>query len=247
MYSKNELMAEKSVSTTWKTKKRRRESAARLRELKRAKMSASATAGSSSSDPSITMAPGSSSSDPSTASTSSSSSSDPSSSRSSIRSPTTHPEGTRSSDDERSEHSESENERDPSGSSDDESDFDDEKAQGVFDEWVVSLPLNSRRMLSVMLMETLQKRFKIGSTAAALEAAWMTGFNKKTVRGYKKEFFENHGKFRDEARGKYKRFCLFNDEALPLQASMWIRENSVKKGAPNMVARELCLWVNNEL
>ena len=47
--------------------------------------------------------------------------------------------------------------RDPSGTSDDEDDFDDEKAQGVFNEWVVSLPLNSRRMLAVMLMETLQK------------------------------------------------------------------------------------------
>ena len=108
----------------------------------------------------------------------------------------------------------SENERDPSGLSDDDSDFDDKKAQGVFDDWVVSLPLNSRRMLAVMLMETLQKRFKIGSTAAALEAAWMTGFNEKMVRGYRKEFFERRGKLKDEGRGKYKRFCLFNDESL---------------------------------
>ena len=69
-------------------------------------------------------------------------------------------------------------------------------------------------------METLQKCFKIGSTAAALEVAWMTGFNEKTVRGYRKEFFEHQGIFRDEARGKYKRFCLFNDEALRLQARM---------------------------
>ena len=73
-----------------------------------------------------------------------------------------------------------------------------------------------------MLMETLQKRTNIKSIAAALEAAWITGFNEKTIRGYRKEFFENHGTFRDELRGKCKRFCLFNEETLCLQAAMWI-------------------------
>jgi hypothetical protein len=63
--------------------------------------------------------------------------------------------------------------------SDEESDFDDEKAQRIFDEWVVSLPLNSHKMFSVMLMETPQKHFKIGSTAAALKTAWMTGFKQE--------------------------------------------------------------------
>ena len=81
-------------------------------------------------------------------------------------------------------------------------------------------------MLAVMLRETLQKRTNIKS---ALEAAWITGFNEKTIRGYRKEFFENHGTFRDESRGKYKRFCLFNEETLRLQAAMWIRKNAVKE------------------
>ena len=93
-----------------------------------------------------------------------------------------------SSNDEVSVHSESENERGASGSSSDEyvSDFDSEKVQGIFDDWVASLPLQSCKMLAVMLMETLQKRTNIKSTAAALEAAWITGFNEKTIRGYRK-------------------------------------------------------------
>ena len=37
-------------------------------------------------------------------------------------------------------------------------------------------------MLAVMLMETLQKRRNIKSTAAALEAAWVTGFNEKWIQ-----------------------------------------------------------------
>ena len=58
---------------------------------------------------------------------------------------TAHPEAMHPGDDECSEHSESETERDPLGSSDDDSDFDDKKALGVFDGWVVSLPLNLRK------------------------------------------------------------------------------------------------------
>ena len=91
-------------------------------------------------------------------------------------------------------------------------------------------------MQAVMLMETLQKRTNMKSTAAALEVALITGFNEKTICGYRKEFFENHGTFRHESRRKYKRFCLFNEKTLRLQAVMWIRENAVRKGAPKRVA-----------
>ena len=91
-------------------------------------------------------------------------------------------------------------------------------------------------MQAVMPMETLQKRTNIKSTAAALEAALITGFNEKTICGYRKEFFENHGTFKNESRRKYKRFWLFNEETLRLQAAMWIRENAARKGAPNLVA-----------
>ena len=127
-------------------------------------------------------------------------------------------------DDDHFSPSESKNERE------DRSDFDNEKAKAKFDHWVVILPLYNRKMLAVMLMETLQKRIKVGSTQAALEAAWITGFNEKTVRTCRKEFFERGGEFRDEAYGKYKRLCLLNEESLQLEACMWIHENAVKKG-----------------
>lgn len=92
--------------------------------------------------------------------------------------------------------------------------FDDEMAQAIFDDWVVSLPLSDCKMLAVLLMETVQKRFNIKSGAAALEAAWMTGFNEKTVHNYRKQFFENRGKFKEEGRGKYKRFYRFDRQSL---------------------------------
>jgi len=48
-----------------------------------------------------------------------------------------------------------------SSSSEDTSDFDSEKAQGTVGDWVLSLPLQSHKMLAVMPMETLQKRTNI--------------------------------------------------------------------------------------
>lgn len=59
------------------------------------------------------------------------------------------------------------------------------------------------------------------------EAASIPGFNEKTVRLYRKEFFEQKGNFR---QGKYKRHCLLNEENLKLDAAMWIRENAYMKG-----------------
>ena len=112
---------------------------------------------------------------------------------------------------------------------------------------MVSLPAYSRKMFSVLLTETLMNRLKMKSTAAALEAASATGLNEKTVRKYRKEFYENKGSFKDEKRGKYMHHCLLNDENLRLEAAMFIREHGYRKGEANLNAKLFCQWVNNEL
>ena len=49
-------------------------------------------------------------------------------------------------------------------------------------------------------------------------------------------------------RGKYDRMqAVSNNEDLTEQAKLHVRENSFKKGAPNMTVRSFCSWVNNEL
>ena len=148
---------------------------------------------------------------------------------------TVHPDP---SDDERSVRSESENKRDGLESSNEEdvSDFDSEKAQGIFDDWVISLPLQDRKMLSVMLMEMLQKRTALKSTAAVLEAAWITGFNEKTILvGTERSFL------RMVEDSRMKREASTREPAYSMRrafVSRQIRENAVRKGAPNLVARE---------
>ena len=149
-------------------------------------------------------------------------------------------------DDDCPQRSESENDRD-SESSSSESDFDDEKAQSIFDDWMVSLPALNRKTLAVLLMESFRNRQKMNVTDAAKEAASITGYNEKTVRQYRKEFFTQKGKFKEGKQGKYKRHCLLNDENLRLEAAMWVRENAYRKGEANMTATSFCQWVNNDL
>ena len=131
-----------------------------------------------------------------------------------------------------------------SGTSSAESDFD---AQGVFDDWVVSLRAYDRKILSVSLLETLRARQGLSVVDAAKESASFTGYNERTVRGYRKQFFEGKGKLEETRQGKYKRGCLLNDESLRLDAAMWARENAYKKGEPNMTAGKFCQYVNEEL
>jgi hypothetical protein len=129
-------------------------------------------------------------------------------------------------------------------SSSSESDFDEDAAQGVFDDWVASLRSYDRKLLSVALLEAFKTRQGMLLMDAAQESASFTGFNEKTVRRYRKQFFDG---FEDMKQGKYERCCLLNEEELRLDAVMWARENAYKKGEANMTAGKFCQWVNNEL
>ena len=157
-------------------------------------------------------------------------------------------ERTSSTDDEEEtmRESESENERELS-SSESEGDFDTDDAQHCFDDFVISLPSLARKTLSVSLMHYFQQRQGINMKQSAQEAAYITGYNEKTIREYRLDFLTNRVRFSDVKRGKYERFYLFNDENIHLEASMWVRQNAHKKGAANMTALSFCEWINNDL
>ena len=154
------------------------------------------------------------------------------------------PSGPLSEEDPPSE-SESENERGDGHTSDEESEFDNVKARELLDDWVEGLPRLDKKYLSVLLFQCFRNRHRMSICDAAVEAAYIAGVNERTIRGYKKEFFENKGSFKESRQGKHKRDCLLQN--LRLEASMWVRANTYKKGAANMTASSFCYWVNNDL
>ena len=60
----------------------------------------------------------------------------------------------------RAQSSDSENDRGDNSSSDDDSEFNDDKAQDIFDDWIISLSIPNRKMLSVLLFHSFRIRQK---------------------------------------------------------------------------------------
>ena len=125
--------------------------------------------------------------------------------------------------------------------------FDDERAQDLFDEFILSLPLDHRRMLAVLLTESFKNRQGMGVIDAAREAGSIVGYSDKTVRKLRKEFFENKGVLKERKQGKYERVTVYRNEELGEKAAKWVRENAFAKGKPNMTAQSFCQWVNDDL
>ena len=77
----------------------------------------------------------------------------------------------------RAQLSDSENDR-SSESSDNESDeLTDEKAQVIFDDWMISLSISQRKILAVLLFHSFRVRQGMSIVGAAQESASITGFN----------------------------------------------------------------------
>ena len=84
-------------------------------------------------------------------------------------------------------------------------------------------------MLSVILMEHFKHRLNLNVKQAATEAGSIVGFNEKTVRHYRSDFFENEGQFSVKMQGKYERHCVHHDETLNRKAAEWVREHAFIK------------------
>ena len=65
----------------------------------------------------------------------------------------------------------------------------------------VYLSISQRKMLAVLLFHSFMIRQGMSITGATQESGSITG---KTVRTYRKEFYENKGKFKETKQGKYK-------------------------------------------
>ena len=125
--------------------------------------------------------------------------------------------------------------------------FDGDATQDVFDDFVLSLPLDDRRMLAVLLMESFMNRQKMQVVDAAREAGSIVGYSDRTVRTLRKQFWDNNGMLEERKQGKYARMTVYGDEELNKKAAQWVRANALLKGQPNMTAQSFCVWVNEDL
>ena len=115
-------------------------------------------------------------------------------------------------------------------------------------DWVVSLPRDDLYALSLLLFHILQQEFQQLIYPASEIIGRVLNKNYKTVQKWRVGFIHNEGEVPEFVRGKYNRMqAISNNEDLTEQAKLYVRENSFKKGAPNMTIRSFCFWVNNKL
>ena len=68
-----------------------------------------------------------------------------------------------------------------------EKEVDQQRAQEIFDDWMVSLRLDQRWMLVVILMESFKCRQRMNVKDATQKAGLIVGFSEKTVRRHRND------------------------------------------------------------
>ena len=74
--------------------------------------------------------------------------------------------------------------------------------QQSYKEWVQKQPRDNLKVLAVMLMDTFIDRFGLTSVAAAKESGLLFNLNEKTVRTWRRDFYDNNGVFTETRQGK---------------------------------------------
>ena len=142
-------------------------------------------------------------------------------------------------------------------SSQSDSDFDPEDAllkdpDGMIEEfaadWIATLPRDDLYSLSLLLFHILQQEFLQLVYPASKIIGKVLNKNYKTIQKWRVDFLNNKVEVPDFLRGKYERMkAIASNEDLTEQARLYVRENSFKKGTPNMTAWSFCSLVNDEL
>ena len=114
--------------------------------------------------------------------------------------------------------------------------------------WVHSLDQDTRTSLGLFLLFTFILVFQHSVIKAAEYAGMLVQRSDRTVRLWRKSFFDNGGEVPESQQGKYTRSgVLWASEDLNDKACKFVRSHCNIKGHPNMRIFDFCSWANNEL
>ena len=116
--------------------------------------------------------------------------------------------------------------------------------QPIYKNFVKKLSSDNRKMFAVLM---IINRLEYTLVSAAKESGILLGVNEKTVRNWRRDFYENNGTFTTSRQGKHTRPFVLDDEDCRQKASQWVRSNASVKRKPNMTASKFAKGVNEEL
>ena len=101
-----------------------------------------------------------------------------------------------------------------SESSDDGSSFTNDDAREVYQAWLKEKSKHDIKVMAVMFMDNLIERFDMTTLGAAKEVGLLLGHNEKTIRTWRRDFYNNGGLFTESLQGKHSRQFVLDDEEL---------------------------------
>ena len=60
-------------------------------------------------------------------------------------------------------------------------------------EWICCQPTQTTKLIAILMMDVFRMRFRLTDVSAAKESSLMVGFNEKTIRICRIEFYQCHG------------------------------------------------------
>ena len=119
--------------------------------------------------------------------------------------------------------------------------------QEFYKEWIRCQSKYTIKIMALILMDTFRTRFGLTDVAAATEAGLVVGYNERSIRDWRKEFYDNEGEFHESLKGKYHRPYVLDDENCQKKALTWLHERAYDKDQPCMTAYSFANWVNLDL
>ena len=112
--------------------------------------------------------------------------------------------------------------------SDCETNFDQAAAKETYKEWISRQPKHDVKMIALILMDTFSERFGMTDVGAASEAGMVVGFNEKSLRTWRNDFYKNGGEFSESHKGKHSRPYVLDDDSL--NPALGFRPTPYRKG-----------------
>ena len=107
--------------------------------------------------------------------------------------------------------------------SDDGSNFTITETKVVYDQWLNSQPKDCLKTMAAMVMDMLMDRLNFTTVGAAAEVGLLLNFSEKTVRTWRRDFYQYKGRFTESKQGKHSRNNILDDENLRSKAATWVR------------------------
>ena len=107
--------------------------------------------------------------------------------------------------------------------SDDGSNFTITETKVVYDQWLNSQPKDDLKTMATMVMDMLMDRLNLTTVGAAAEVGLLLNLSEKSVRTWRRDFYQNKGRFTESKQEKHSWNNILDDENLRPKAATWVR------------------------